>query len=143
MDYDALAAELLECNRSLFNLKPSRQLTQMVQGELFVLNYLSAHEAEVVHSRDISNAMRVSTARTAALLKSMEEKKWVTRRDDPRDNRQTIVCITEQGRESIGEARRRMLEGTVRMLEAIGAEDAENYVRIQRRIVAFFSQENS
>lgn len=143
MEYDALAAELLECNRRLFNLKHSRQLTQMVRGELFVLNHLSEHEAEVVHSRDISNAMQVSTARMAALLKSMEEKELVTRRDDPRDNRQTIVCITEQGKESMREAQRRMLEGTARMLEAIGAEDAENYVRIQRRIVAFYSRENS
>ncbi len=143
MDSDALAAELLELNQRLFNLKPTRRLTQMARGELFVLWYLSEHSSEVVHPKAISDEMCVSTARVAALLKSMEEKKLIVREDDPEDNRQVIVHITPQGERSIREARRRLLEGTARMLEAIGVEDARNYLRIQCKIVQFYAQNES
>lgn len=134
MDYELLASELLEIHANLLPVPAAQQLSQMVKGELFVLNYLLTHEG-VIHPKELSEKMAVSTARIASLLNHMEEKHYIERCHDAEDNRQIIVRLTTQGAEAIRKARERTLGAVAAMLEDLGQEDAENYVRIQRKIL--------
>lgn len=135
MDYSSLANELLEIRANLLPVPATQQLSQMVKGELFVLNYLLLHEG-MIHPKELSEKMAVSTARIANLLNHMEEKHYIERCHDTSDSRQIIVRLTEKGRESIQNTRRKVLQSVAAMLEEIGPEDAENYVRIQKKILA-------
>lgn len=133
MDYHALACELLSVRANLLQVPASQQLSKMVRGELFVLNYLATNE-KTVHPKELSEKMAVSTARIASLLNHMEEKKLIRRYSDQEDSRQVIVMLTDQGKSTIDRIRGEVLTYISAMLESLGPEDAQAYIRIQSKI---------
>ena len=133
MDYTSLAQELLTVRAKLLQVPANQQLSQMVRGEMFVLNYLFTHEG-AIHPKELSRQMAVTTARIASLLNHMEQKQLLLRRADPEDNRQVIVELTEQGRQSTLKIREQVIQYLCAMLEALGPEDAQAYIRIQKKI---------
>lgn len=139
--YDELAAELLVLNTRLFQIPGKQHLSRLTQGERFVLFYLLTHHS-TAHPRDLSKTMLVSTARIAALLGRMEEKKLITRSPDPRDNRQVIVTLLPQGQNIIQQIHLSAIQSVSRMLEALGPDDAREYLRLQRKLLAAASREN-
>ena len=140
MDYTSLAQELLTVRANLLQVPANQQLSQMVRGEMFVLNYLFTHEG-AIHPKELSHQMAVTTARIASLLNHMEQKQLLLRRADPGDNRQVIVELTEQGRETTREIRAQVIRYLSAMLEELGPEDAQAYIRIQKKIWNNFRQE--
>lgn len=134
MDYQKIAEELLEIRAEQLKIPANQQMSRLVKGELFVLNYLSTHN-KVAFPKELSREMAVSTARIAVILNHMEEKGWIIRTEDTEDNRQTIVTLTDSGCTEIERNRREVIESVVKMLELIGADDARELVRIQRKIV--------
>lgn len=133
MDYTALANELLSVRANLLQVPASQQLSQMVKGEMFVLNYLVTHET-IIHPKELSEKMAVTTARIASLLNHMEEKKLISRYTDPEDNRQIVVILTQEGKLAIQAVRAKVISYVSTMLEGLGPEDAEAYIRIQKKI---------
>lgn len=140
MDYTSLAQELLTVRAKLLQVPANQQLSQMVRGEMFVLNYLFTHQG-AIHPKELSRQMAVTTARIASLLNHMEQKQLLLRRADPGDNRQVIVELTEQGRETTREIRAQVIRYLSAMLEELGPEDAQAYIRIQKKIWSNFRQE--
>ncbi|MBQ7001829.1 MAG: MarR family transcriptional regulator [Oscillospiraceae bacterium] len=133
MDYTALADELLDVRANLLQVPANQRLSQMERGERFVLNYLATHD-KIIHPKELSEKMSVSTARIASLLNNMESKKLILRYTDKGDNRQVIVILTDLGREEIFRIRAEVISYICSMLEKLGPEDAEAYVRIQKKI---------
>ncbi len=134
MDYKELAEEYLMIRAQLLKVPASQQVTKLVKGELFVLNYLATHE-KAVYPKDLSKEMVVSTARIAVILNQMEDKKWITRTADTEDNRQILVALTEEGHQVIEQQREKIIHAVVQMFEKLGPEDAAEFIRIQRKIV--------
>lgn len=134
MDYKELAEEYLMIRAQLLKVPASQQVTKLVKGELFVLNYLATHE-KAVYPKDLSKEMVVSTARIAVILNQMEDKKWITRTVDTEDNRQILVALTEEGHRVIEQQREKIIHAVVQMFEKLGPEDAAEFIRIQRKIV--------
>ena len=141
MDYTSLAQELLTVRANLLQVPANQQLSQMVRGEMFVLNYLFTHEG-AIHPKELSRQMAVTTARIASLLNHMEQKQLLLRRADPGDSRQFIVELTEQGRETIQIIRTEVIRYLRTMLEGLGPEDAQAYIRIQKKIWNNFRTES-
>ena len=73
-----------------------QEISKLMRGELFVLNYLKEHDG-VVHPKELSEKLAVSTARIARLLKHMEEQGLIVRFARANDSRQVVVQRTEQG----------------------------------------------
>lgn len=138
--YHDLATELVSLNIQLFRLPAKQHLSQLTKGERFVLFYLLTHRFKA-HPRDLSQNMLVSTARIAALLGRMEEKQLVARSQDPKDNRQVIVTLLPRGESAIREIYVSATQSVARMLEALGPEDAAEYLRLQRKILANAARE--
>lgn len=134
MDYEELARMLLQAKMDFLKVPASRQLSEMVKGEQFVLNYLSTHEG-ITHPTDLSANMSVSTARIASLLNHMEEKMLIRREEDPEDSRRIRITLTETGKAIIAQKRQAVIERWARMLERLGPEDAQEYIRIQKRLI--------
>lgn len=133
MDYTFLAKELLQVRENLLQVPANQQLSQMVRGEMFVLNYLFTHEG-TIHPKELSEKMAVTTARIASLLNHMERKQLLLRYPDPNDNRQVVVVLTDTGRETIQKIRTEVISYVCTMLEELGPEDAQAYIRIQKKI---------
>ena len=137
MEYAILAGQLLSVQANLLQVPAYQQLSKMVRGELFVLNYLATHEA-AIHPKELSKKMSVSTARIAILLNHMEEKGLITRSSDLSDNRQVFVRLTESGVNAIQQTRADVISRVSSLLEALGPEDAREYIRIQEKILDNF-----
>ena len=133
MYYQTLANELLHIRMNLLQVPASQKLSGILRGELFVLNYLYNRE-DGVHPKELSEKLSVSTARIASLLNHMEEKHLVVRETGPEDSRQVLVRLTPDGLEAIQCCRRDVLTNVERMLEALGPDDAREYIRIQEKI---------
>ena len=85
--------------------------------------------------------MAVSSARIASLLNHLEKKHLIQRYVDQHDNRQIIVLLTDLGRQEISRVRSELLPEIAAMLEKLGPEDAENYIRIQKKIWSTFQSD--
>lgn len=133
MYYEALADELLHIRADLLRVPAQQKLSNMLRGELFVLNYLHDHDT-IVHPKELSENLSVSTARIASLLKHMEEKNLIVRAPDSSDSRQIIVRLTEDGKKAIQTYREDVLAYLTRTLESLGPDDAREYIRIQKKI---------
>ena len=134
MDYYELARQLFDLRASMPQIKIERTLHQRAMSEVQALNYLAAN-GNKAYPKDISKALMLTTARIAAMLKTLEKKKLITRTPDPQDSRQVIVELTETGISQVEERKKKMIHSTAKMLEALGEEDARAYIRIQKRLV--------
>ena len=133
MYYESLAYQMLNVRAKMLQVPAHQEISKLMRGELFVLNYLKEQDI-VVHPKELSENLAVSTARIARLLKHMEEQGLIVRFTDANDSRQVVVQITEQGVAEIDHVRKKVLEYTARMLENLGAGDAKEYIRIQEKI---------
>ncbi len=134
MDYTKLAIQLIDMRASAPQIKMERTMSQIARGEVLALNYLAAN-GNRAYPKDMSKALMLTTARVAAMLKSLEGQDMITRTPDSADNRQVIVCLTEKGIALVEERRTGMIHSVAKMLEALGEEDAKAYVRIQAKLV--------
>ena len=141
MDGESLASDLLKARAKLLQVPAHREITRLMHGEWFVLNYLFENSG-IVHPKELSEKMSVSTARIASLLKKMEEQRLIVRLADEQDSRQVIVQLTEQGAAEIGHIRSEVLKHTAELLESLGAEDARAYIRIQEKIYRIYVEKN-
>ena len=86
----------------------------------------------------ISDALEVSTARVAVLLRKMKDKGLITKDSSVMDARVTLVELTEQGR-SIAQANKRYAYAQVgRVIDEIGEERLDEYIEVSMKIRDIF-----
>ena len=139
MDYQALALKLMERMYLLRQGKPHRQLSQSMQGEHFVIQYI-AHHGGSVQPGEISNSMGISSARIAAALNSLERKGLVTREIDVNDRRKILVDLTEAGEALAAAQTKRITERITHVLTSLGENDAEELVRLSGRLLEIMKE---
>lgn len=137
MDYLKLATELVEIQMYLLQVPAKQELSKLSKGEIYILYHL-VYFGDNIHPRALSKCMAVSSARIAVLLNKLEQKKQIRRLPDQNDNRQVIVSITELGRQRVEQSLAKSLPRIGGLLETLGPEDAEAYIRIQRKILRRF-----
>ncbi len=133
MDYLTLAGELAELRARQFKTDVWRRMAKLAHGELLALYTLGVHGG-TAYPRQLSAELAVSSARVAAMLRDMEAKGWVLRREDAGDCRQTVVALTDAGRAELTSRREQALAALAAALERLGPEDAEELLRLQRRM---------
>ncbi|HIR58223.1 MAG TPA: MarR family transcriptional regulator [Candidatus Gallacutalibacter pullicola] len=133
-DYRALAEKMIELSAQLHLFPPIQQLAVFEKGTFLALHYLSA-PPKMIHPKELSQKMAVSSARVAALLNHMEQEGLIVRTPDPGDSRQTIVSLTSRGEELMESTQSKAREQLAEVLESLGPEDAETFVRIQSKIL--------
>lgn len=133
MDYEEMAVELLKLRAEQLKSVVWRQTAKLTQGELLALYYLQEHDGGV-YPRELSDELSVSTARIAAMLRDMEEKGWIVRREAPSDNRHILVSLTDEGRGEMRRRREQTLTSLSDALKALGPEDSAELIRILKRM---------
>lgn len=128
-DAQKLLIELyLSIPRSFYSKLESTQ-----RGFGFVLDYLKHADGDVI-AGDFAKKLNVSTARIAALLKRMEQSGFITRHTSAKDARQTVVKITPAGIAFVDELKEQALSKIEFLLEQVGKEDLETYIKISHKI---------
>ena len=133
MQYTELANEFLQNMYGLNKLRAQKQISNSMQGEPFILQYIAFHDGNAIPS-EISNEMNISTARVATVLNSLENKGLITRQIDSGDRRRTILKLTSAGEEQVDTHNQTILKSTIMMFEFLGDHDAKEYTRIIGRL---------
>lgn len=103
------------------------------RGMNFVLCYLKEANHEVL-AGELARELNVSTARIAALLKTMEKNGLIERYHPTSDARHTIVKITQEGTRQAEQLREHILKNIELLLEKVGREKLEEFIRLSNEI---------
>lgn len=139
MDYEDLAQKLLQSVMAMHQSRPHKKMYEAMQGEMVVLNLLHMEGDEMLPGM-IGKKMKVSSARVATVLNSLEKKGFITRSTSPSDRRKTPVALTEKGKDFAKEHRAVMTQNTANVLSLLGEEDAREYVRISQKLAAISAE---
>jgi len=108
-------------------------IAEIAKGELAVIIYL-LDENNGASAREISQRFHINTSRVAAILNGLSKKGFIKRKEDPIDRRKIHVYITEKGKE-YGETRRQdILNHVCELLIQLGENDAQEHIRIMKKI---------
>lgn len=139
-DFESLANEYINLKSSTLQIRVERELSKSMKGEVFVLMYLKKYGG-VAYPKDISKAMCATTARVAVVINHLEAKHFVTRSVDPKDTRQTIITITDEGKCEVEKYLLKFKKYLVHFFERLGVEDTKEYLRLQKKIAEIESDE--
>ena len=98
-----------------------------------ILKFLSEAD-ERVTAGNVSEHIKVSTARVAVLLKKMEAKGLIEKRKDPEDGRIVVVKLSAQGRETAEILRENMYDHIGEMIDKVGIEKLLEFAAISYEI---------
>lgn len=136
VETDELANEFLHLMPRLHRTGPQKQINESMRGEHFIVQYINMQGRKVQPS-EISNEMRISSARVAAALNSLEKKGFIVREIDPSDRRRILVDLTDEGKQTAHKISMHMVEGVHALFAEIGVEDARDLIRIIKKIAVF------
>lgn len=131
----ALARELFEEFARLgHGIKPS--MRNATRGEMGVIRTLhladEAGESPLAPSV-IADRSRLTAARVANVLRSLEEKGWVVREHATDDRRRVTVKLTEAGDAERARRRAEFEQAGAAFLSRLGEEDTREAIRILKR----------
>lgn len=106
----------------------------LMQGESAILENLM-ERGEGMLPGELSAVMGLSRGRISNAIKNLERKGYLIRTADRKDARQVHIRPTEAGTAYAREQYGRLIDSTVRLLEELGEEDADEFLRIVEKIV--------
>lgn len=133
MNDKELATKLL---KDLWDNRPNRFnnfLDESNKGEFGLLNYIY-FETKEVSAGMLSEKLKVSTARIASILNSLEAKKLIKRKIGTDDKRKVVVEITTEGKEIIKKYQEEVVNKVSYIISRIGQEKAKQYFDIMLEI---------
>ena len=133
IDYEALARQVIDTVWSSEKPAMPHSGERFSCGEQRLLGYLYCRE-EAVSAGTLSRVLNISTARVAKLLGTLEEKGAVCREADPKDRRRIRVLLTPEGQRMVRAVHTHMVGHLARLFEALGEQDAREYIRLCGRV---------
>lgn len=107
----------------------------------FVLKLLYTSNNTCLSAGEISEAMCVSTARVAVLLKKMEKQDLIVKEENPLDARVTIVRLTENGKNIAKKMKENMIANIEKVVDKIGEEKILQFIGLSHEIKKAMSEE--
>lgn len=83
---------------------------------------------------EISRSIRVSTARTAVLLKKMLAKGLILKDADELDGRKTLVTLSEKGKQSAQKAKTELFEQLAKAIDVLGMDKIKQFIALSIEI---------
>ena len=134
-DYSEKANEMLLLLNQFLKSNYVYGLYSLMQGEFLALFLIGSYADTGIISKDLSEAMGVSSARVAALLGSLEKKNLIWRTPDPYDHRKIKIYQTELGKRKFSEIYGELKRNTSILFSKLGEDDVDDILRILRKIV--------
>ena len=128
--------------QTLFNSRPKkfvREVDSQSRGLQMILHFLAKANGEIC-AGDLSRRFNVSTARIAVALKKLSSKGLIETTSSLEDGRKVVVKITEKGREEVKKNVDEMVDFMKFLMNGIGEEDLNEFLRIFAKINALLDE---
>ena len=116
-----------------------KQIRRIYEGESFSLMYL-LKKNDVVLPSEISKKMETTSARTSAILNSLEKKGEISRDIDPENRNNVLVSLTNSGRQRALDIMFQSQNLIKRVLSNMGERDAKEFIRLIKVFTSSFSE---
>ena len=133
MYYESLAAQLFETAVAVNNTHSTIGIDSGSHGETLALACLKKRGGSAL-PKELSADMKVSSARTAAILNQMEQKGLIERVPHPADGRKTVIKLLPDGEAFFKKKKYDLMNVMTGILKQLGPDDASEYVRLQVRL---------
>ena len=106
------------------------QMTEFLQGELYVLRFLVTNNHEEFGPSELSEKINISRPRITSIISVLKKKKFVITEPDKKDGRRLKIKATDKGRKFILKKEKHVLENFDALLDGIGEKDTLELIRI-------------
>lgn len=106
-----------------------KSMNETQAGTGAVLKYLF-HSDRCVTAGEISEHMKVSTARVAVILRKMEAKQLIIKGKDVSDGRMTVVTLSDQGRKVAAEIGADIRCKVGLLIDKVGEKRLDEFIEI-------------
>ena len=134
MDYTVITDSFIHRLHTLLKFGRPKRYSSFTRGEMCILNYLYDQETPA-QPGELRTIMEASSARVAAVLRTLEGKGQIARTIDEKDRRRILVSITDAGRKLVKQRRRELSDYFAQIISQLGEEDTREGMRILGRIV--------
>lgn len=131
-DYRTLAQALFH-EFGVMHRRMTSRISNAVSGEMAVMRALRLAGGTLTPTQ-IADKAWVSAPRVANILRSLETKGWIARTNDPTDRRRVLVNLTDKGKDLLDAKRAHFDESTAHFLAQLGYDDAQELLRLLRRM---------
>ena len=135
MDYRECSEELCQLYIDYAGVMNQTMDSVSAQGETGLLLWLS-RRGQAAYPMDIARHFRISSGRVANILRKLEEKELVERRQDKEDLRRISISVTLAGREFAERYYAQKREEHEKILRLLSEKDAQNLLRMIRQILS-------
>lgn len=125
-----LLSELISSLEKVYYMDGFTHLTEFLQGELYILHYMSQNLQEEINPSSLSEKLHMSRPRVTAVLNTLKKKGLVETEQDQEDRRRMTVRITERGLSLINEKQKNAKGYFHLFIDAVGEENARDLIRI-------------
>jgi len=137
MRYEDAAVQALREATEQFGAHILMNMNRYSTGESLVLYHLSFHDG-LSNPSVLQEKAGTSSARIAAILRSLEKKGLIQRDVDLEDRRKTVVTVTQEGRQRALDEYEEMQEKLKKVFKKLGKKDTEDFIRILGRFFEAF-----
>lgn len=133
-----LAEELAEIATQLQRSFLVELSTEVNKGNISIPQYTLLgflNQTPGLNMSQLADLMRHTTPATTGLVDRLVEAGLVERYGNPKDRRQVLVRITDEGRELVEGMKRGIIRNILEIFNDLEPEDQEAWVRIYRTIV--------
>lgn len=130
MENSELKIQLINSLEKIYYMEAFSNLTEFLQGELYLLNFLSLNRSKELGPSDLSEVLHISRPRITATISALKKKSYVETEADKLDRRRLKVRITDLGREFVKSKQTEVEDNLVQLIEGIGKDDTCELIRI-------------
>ncbi|TJX14519.1 MarR family transcriptional regulator [Tissierella creatinini] len=130
MENQNLLYELIGSLEKIYYLEGFTQLMEFLQGEMYILHYMSQNLEEEINPSTLSEKLHLTRPRVTAILNTLKKKAYVETKQDEEDRRRLTVRITEKGLSLINEKQSNAKEYFHLFIDSVGEENVKDLIRI-------------
>lgn len=138
MDTALLTKELLEAISDINRNDVFTKLNISLKGEELFIVMLSEMGGISTPSR-LAEYSQFTPARLSAIIKNLEGKGYIEKKNDEIDKRCTIIELTAEGHGHAQSKKEEMLKNSLMIIESLGEPDASEFIRIIKRLIGIVS----
>lgn len=120
------------------NMMKSEEHPKMKHRDIMMLDaIMKLNNGDLVKMSDISTYFQITPAAVSQLIKGFEKKQWVERIVLENDRRSVYIKVSDSAKQMINSCERHMRDTLIAFIEELGEDDAQAFVRILEKGLAF------
>lgn len=136
MDSIKMKDMLIQSLTKIYYMEAFQELTEFLQGEQYVLHFLSENMDEVITPSFLSDKLHMSRPRVTAAINTLRSKGYVNTSSDKDDRRKQKINITTEGLRFIEEKKKKVEAYFLDFVDKLGEKDAMEFFRLINMIVS-------